>query len=850
MKTFSKKFFPQMEFSLFLSTAAVLFLIMPGDGNNFSLEAPVQAAETADSDDDDEALDLDALDSEILEDDSDAESDDDSDKKSPEAKQENEAEQDSQIELELEEDPEPVLDSDPTDEAPADEAPAAPKAQSILKESSEAEAPKDSAEEVKPAPGKDLGKAAKNFFGKPQKAQEKTSKKAKIDIPPLETVLPANSAVILRVSSLRDFNERLEKLTETNFLMLFKTLGKGDYAKQVAPDSQIGAVLFPEGSTFQWAAFVPVKNYKKLLTLLKVNTESFTDDVPDGTVSVVSETLCATPFSGYALFGPNSTVLKKVMAMPKFQGAGTFTPCAIKEPTLSIELTNVLIRFLVQRGRIGMEEFAPVFTPEMLGIQEGSEQMALARQYFDRVNDSISWLDANVQSARLDLSVMDSSSVLSTSFLPKPGTPLAEKILDPYVPLISTRLDNRSFLKVVPTWPSPLFGQVDIPPLTAEKLEAPFNRIRHVEFSLMTPPQNGRLAEGWCFFLEVSDSNAFIKELLVPRAEEVGGQFGANTLAEIGRDVAQQSAERRLNRQLNRRRPPLLRYADPDEAAQRGESIGGLVGGLIGKAVAKKEALKVQDYLGYDLYVSDLIQYTQLKKRIKEQNQGTAPPVLSGDMTGGLIGLLIQQIATGEANVNLQDKIMGDLKKEDPRDPPLVATRNLIVTLDPNHLLIVPGNDFVLYDAIRRWKKTQALYKLPIPERTPEEMEERERMPKYEPSFGVGVPPRSPDEPRAAWIESWGTIGEAIAEPNRHQVRFASIFVPKEALRTAEMASQMYGVEIPERIREGIPEDLPPFLMVYTTSYQAGSTFTAIPHEMSKAQFQKLIMALPTLLAK
>ena len=592
-----------------------------------------------------------------------------------------------------------------------------------------------------------------------------------------------------------------------------------------------------------------MKNYKKFLALLNVNTESFTDDVPEGTVSVVSETLCVAPFNGYALFGPNPAVLRKVMATPKFLGAGAFTPGAIKEPTVSIELTNVLIRFLVQRGRIGMEEFAPIFTPEMLGLQEGSEQMALARQYFDRVNDSISWLDANVQSARVDLSVQDSSSVLSTSFLPKPGTPLAEKILDPYVPLISTRLDNRSFLKVAPTWPSPLFGQVDIPPLSAEQLDAPFNRIRHVEYSLMTPPQNGRLAEGWCFFLEVSDSKAFIKELLVPIAEEVGGQFGANTLAEIGRDIAQQGAERRLNRQLNRRRPPLLPYANPEEAAQRGETIGGLVGGLIGKAVAKKEAMKIQDYMGYDLYVSDLIQYTQLKKRIKEQNQGTAPPVLSGALPGRLIGLLIEQITTGEANGKLQDKIMGDLKTEDPNDPPLVATRSLIVTLDPNHLLIVPGNDFVLYEAIRRWKQTQTAYGLPMPEQTPEELQERDRMPKYDPGFR-NVPPRSPDVPRAAWVESWKTIGEAIADPNLQQVRFASIFSPKEAVRTAEMASQMYGVEIPERIREGIPADLPPFLMVYTTSNQTGSTFTAIPHEMSKAQFQKLIAALPALLAK
>ena len=432
MKTFIKKFFPRTKIWVLLSTTAMLLFLLSANRENFSLEPPLQAAETAVADED-EDLNLDALDAEILEGDSEDKSDDASEKKEPEAEQEPE------IELELEEEPESILEP-----APSDKPSAAPK--SIL-EKTDADAPQNSAKEVKSG----IGKLFKKDTA--EKA-EKTSKKAKIDVPPLETVLPVNSAVILRASSLRDFNERLEKLTETNFLLLLKNLGKGDYAKQIAPDSPLGAVLLPEGSTFQWAAFVPMKNYIKFLTLLKVNTVSFADDVPEGTVSMVSETLFVAPFSGYALFGPNPSILKKVMAAPKFSGAVAFTPCAVKESTISIELTNILIRFLVQRGRIGMEEFTPVFTPEMLGIQEGSEQMALARQYFDRINDSIVWLGANVQSARIDLSVQDSSTVLSTSFLPKPDTPLAEKILDPYVPLLSTRLDNRSFLKVVPTWPT------------------------------------------------------------------------------------------------------------------------------------------------------------------------------------------------------------------------------------------------------------------------------------------------------------------------------------------------------------------------------------------------------------
>lgn len=685
-------------------------------------------------------------------------------------------------------------------------------------------------------------------------SRENTSRTQKVYYP-LESVIPSDAALIVRIVSVRQFNERLEKMTETNFLKLLKTFGKGEYAKQLEPDRPVGIALFPIQGTFQWCAAVPVKNYRKFAELLGAQAENLPATVPDGAVSVISDTLCIAPCRGHAVLAPNPMIISRVLRGKKFNDGGRYTPCAVKNPTLSIEVTGAMIRFLAQRGRIGMEEFAPVFSPEMLGIQEGSEQMALARQYFDRLNNSIAWLDANVASARVDVSIGKESTIVSTSFLPWPETRLATLLQDPYVPMMGTWLDGRDFLKVAPAYPASLCGQVDIPPATAEQLQTPFNRIRHVEYALVTPPETGRLAEAWCFFLEVNDADAFVKEMIIPKAEEVGGQFGANTLGEIGADLAQQSAERRLERQMNRRRQP-RRYADPQQAAARGEAIGGLIGGLIGKSVAKKEAMKVQDFMGHDLYVSDLVQFTQLKKRIQEQQQGIAPP--ASDMLGKvnpsqMIGGLIQGIANGEANLQMGNMLggdmLGDMSQENPNDPPMIATRNFILILDPHHLLIVPGNDIILYDAVQRWHEIRDQYLPPEPPKTQEQLAARRQIPPYMPSYETR-PPQAPREENSAWHASWNDICNAIATPSTHQVRFANIFSPEETMKTAEYASHIYGFEIPQQVQDEFPRDLPPFLGVYTTSGNAGNTFMTVPHSVSRAQFQKLITNLPLLLAK
>ena len=192
MKAFIKKFFAQTNFWVTLSAVVMFLFLVSGNLAINSLETPVQAADMADTDED-EDLNLDVLDSEIGESDSKADQND-----------------------------APEEETIPEDE-PQAETPAEPEAQSILEDTANTDVPEKSVEEVKQKSGKELKK----------EPVEKNDKKSKIDIPPLETVLPANSAVILRASSVRDFNERLEKLTETNFLMLFKTLGKGSYAKQV-----------------------------------------------------------------------------------------------------------------------------------------------------------------------------------------------------------------------------------------------------------------------------------------------------------------------------------------------------------------------------------------------------------------------------------------------------------------------------------------------------------------------------------------------------------------------------------------------------------------------------------------
>lgn len=670
-------------------------------------------------------------------------------------------------------------------------------------------------------------------------------------VAPLTEVLPADAAIIIRISSVREFNEKIEKLTETNFLKLLKTLGKGEYAKQLEPDLPAGAALFSVQNTFQWTAAVPIKRYRKFIELLGVKVNEMPAIIPDGTISVISEKLAVMPFRGYALLAANPLFLDKVQKGEKFGTSSRFTPCAVKNPVMSLEVTEKFINFLVRRGKIGMEEFAPVFTPEMKELQDGNNQLELAEKIFERINESIANLNENVSSARLDFTISENEMIVSGSYLPKAGSRLEALIHDPYQPKISTVLDGGQFLKAAPLYPAFLAGQADISPASAAKLEMPFNRIRHVEYSLMTPPEGGRLAEAWCFLLEVDDSQAFVQEMLIPRAEAVGGQYGANTLGEIGRDMLQDMALRRQTRQLGRGREP---RANPDLAAQRGEAIGSWLGGIIGTRTARKEAMKVQDFMGYDLYSSDLIQYTQMLKRIREQEEGTAPPAHFGLGTrpGEMLGTLISGFVNGNANLNMEEMLQGNLAEfstETPGEPPLIAARNFILLLGPNHLLIVPGNDIILYEAVIRWQAVRDKYLPPEPPKTEEELLRRASIPPY--PFQAQISPEDvqmTEDP--AWQRKWDSICRSIAAPQNHKLRFASILNTDEARRALNFASQTYQFKIPENVHDAIPENLPPIFAVYTTSPKCGNFFLTLPHEMSRNQFQKLFIQLPALLRK
>lgn len=682
-----------------------------------------------------------------------------------------------------------------------------------------------------------------------KKAADRT--KGSSSVAPLNEVLPGDAAIVIRISSVREFNEKIEKLTETNFLKLLKTLGKGDYAKQLEPDLPAGVVLFPIQNTFQWTAALPMKRYRKFIELLGAQVDETSNAIPDGTVSVISETLAVMPYRGYAILAANPSFLVTVQKSLETGKSVRFTPCAVKNPVLSVEVTENFIHFLVKRGRIGMEEFTPVFTPEMKALQQGNEQLALAERILERVNDSIARLDENVTSARLDFTVSENETIVSGSYLPKKGSRLDALIHDPYRSLLSNDLGGDEFLKIVPLYPAFLAGQMDVSPASSEKLDAPFNRIRHVEYSLMTPPEGGRLAEAWCFLLEVDDSQAFIQEMLIPRAEAVGGQFGANTLGEIGRNALQTMAQRREARQLGRGRAP---RANPELAASRGEAIGGWLGGMIGSNAARKEAMKVQNFMGYDLYSSDLVQYTQLLKRIREQEAGTAPPAQLGlgMRPGETLGSIISGLINGDINLNLNDALHANLAEfsyETPGDPPLIATRNFILALGPNHLLIVPGNDVILYEAVVRWQKARDKYLPPEPPKTEEELWRRASLPQY-PFQSQRTPEDvlTTGDPR--WQNSFASIWNSFRTTQNHTLRFAFILNADEAKRTLDFASQTYQFNVPENIQNAIPENLPPILTLYTTSANCGNLYLTLPHEISREQFQKLFIQLPALLKK
>ncbi len=315
-------------------------------------------------------------------------------------------------------------------------------------------------------------------------------------------------------------------------------------------------------------------------------------------------------------------------------------------------------------------------------------------------------LRAEVESSRCDLSLDEYGACVAFQTNPRRDSASARRLasLPPSEPV---DLSADRFFFILPDAEAPISGQADLAPSIVADLPKPFNRLRRVEYSLALPRQGELAAESWLFYLEVDDSQAFVRELTVPKAREIGRYVGSKQAAELGAELFGALAEKRQERQLARRRPP-RNPADPDAAAARGAALGALLGGLVGESAGEKEALREFEIDGFRAYVSDLETYAVQSAIMRADREGRIPPKPRGVGSAfpSMTGALLAGIENGDLEERLRSAFLAsanaDARFADPT--PLFARRSVAVVLDERRLLFSLGNDVFLRMALKNWR--------------------------------------------------------------------------------------------------------------------------------------------------
>lgn len=367
------------------------------------------------------------------------------------------------------------------------------------------------------------------------------------------------------------------------------------------------------------------------------------------------------------------------------------------EPTFSFEATPLGLLEATKPNRPFWNELAASIPPSLAPLSPFLADPNLPRER----------LRSELETLRCDLSLDEYGAFVSFQTAPRPGSAAARRLasLPPAAPI---DLSADRFFFILPDAEAPLSGQFDLAPSLVSDLPKPFDRLRRVEYSLALPRQGELAAESWLFYLEVDDSEAFIRELTVPKAREIGRYVGSKQAAELGAELFGALAERRQARQLARRRPP-LNPANPEAAAARGEALGALIGGLIGEEAGAKEALKEFEIGGYRAFVSDLETYVRQSAIMRADQEGRIPPKPLGVRNASfptLTGALLAGIENGDLEDRLRAAFLAsanaDARFADPT--PIFARRSIAVLLDERRLLMSLGNDAFLRIAVQNWR--------------------------------------------------------------------------------------------------------------------------------------------------
>ncbi len=663
--------------------------------------------------------------------------------------------------------------------------------------------------------------------GKPTapKPSSNASGTAQTSVPfcPVESVIAGKSIAVLKIASLNDLNAKgkdiLNEMKISSYAPL-DWLKFTPFAKAVdnmIPNKPIAVSIIPNGNELGHVIYLPVKNYSAFASALGAkNAHQAAQEewgvLPANTCVNISLPdgyfICG--YCGYALlFSKN---LRN--AVGKFYDRGTLAesrksrPSVLKGAVLSFESYPDGIRQIKQIRQNGLAGFSLDINKWAESLNDPNYQtgkIKVNKDLENRWNDLLDRTEKNLRYFQIDLDIQDKTLLTAITGTPADETPMMAQIEDRTIADVPLYFTSDKFTKIVPEYSAPVTGQIDLSSTAAASLQSPFNQIRHVEYSLILPGEKNFLAENWCIFLEVSDAKTFVRELVVPKAQYIGGYTGAEMGGELAARVFGNIAVRRQNRGM---------AANPAEAAAAGNSFGARLGERIGQMMGEKEATAVYDFEGFPLYIADMEFYVRKMEEIKAKESGQHAPKavwLNGERT--LINTVLEVLSGRENELtslmnrsSYQNDNNSAPESGSPASPNLIAKKNFFLVLDDHHLLIVPGNRDLLREAKNNWLKL-------IDEMKKENVRPTLKSAQTEPQD---------------WSVLWDLINGEIVNASRQQIRSITRLDPPSIKYLGSYLNTYYLKGAPLKL-DSIPDDTPEALLFTTTSDRSFHAYYVAP---------------------
>lgn len=640
---------------------------------------------------------------------------------------------------------------------------------------------------------------------------------APVAVCPIESVIPGKAIAVVKISSLQEFNikgkEVLNDLEVSTFAPLdwLKYTPFGKAINNTVQDSPVALAVVPNGKGLGHILFFPVKNYVAFAAALGARKAALSAKEEPGVLPAETCVNITLPkgyficgYQGYALL--ISENLKGSLSQLYDRGTLAESRKArrslLKNALLSFEAYPEGIRQIAQLRQNGLMGFSLDINKWIESANqsfEGKEKIKVNPKMVKRWNNFLDRTEKNLRYFRMDLDVQDDALLTAITGIPADGTPMMAQIEDKSIADIPLYFTADQFTKIVPNYSAPISGQIDLSPTASAALESPYNQIRHVEYSLILPGEKDFLAQNWCIFLEVDDAKQFVHEIVVPKAQFIGGYTGA----EMGSELAGRIFGNMAVRRQNRGRP-----ADPESAAANGSSLGARLGERLGQMMGEKEATTIFDFEGFPLYVADTEFYTRKMAEINAKKAGQIPEkpiMLNGEYT--LINTVLGVLGGQNSELtSLLNRSAVQNNNNNGQSPNLIAKKSFFLVLDDHHLLVVPGNRDLLREAKNNWLKML------------DDMKKGK----------VQEPLRSAQAPREAWSILWEIMNREIVNAAGQQIRSITRFDPPSIKYLANYLNTFYLKNAPLKFNS-IPNEAPEALFFTTTSQRSFHAYYAAP---------------------